>query len=105
MNNETRQTVIDKLVADENAIIQSKGKAYAGTGDVLDNFKRNAESLGLTKYQVWAVYFGKHIDSIRNAIRQNPEHPIDGSEGMDSRIVDVRAYAGLLQCMLDEDNA
>ncbi len=80
-----------------------KGKAYAGTGDVFANFKRNAERVGVSKYQIWLVYFNKHIDSITNAIKQQPENPVDESEGLAGRIDDAKNYLDLLAGMLEED--
>ena len=84
-------------------ILTVKGKAYSGEEDVLSNFKVNAERLGLSKYQIWAVYFNKHVDSINHAIAANPVLPKDSSEGLDSRIVDVINYAVILQALLTED--
>ena len=81
----------------------SKGKAYSGDGDALSNFKRNAERLGLSKYQVWLIYFMKHIDSICNAIKDNPEAPSDQTEGLHGRIVDAENYLDILECLLTED--
>ena len=103
MNNETRMGIIQRITDDERTIIKVKGDSYAGLGDVLKNFKDVASDTGLTKYQVWGVYFGKHLGSVHNAIKQNPSAPVDGSEGMASRILDIRTYAGLLQCLLEED--
>lgn len=84
-------------------ISESKGKAYAGNGDSLANFKRNAERLGLSKYQIWAVYFNKHIDSINNAITQNPNSPVDKTESMSGRIIDAVTYLCILEALLEED--
>lgn len=104
MDIETRKKVISNLFKDCNDVLDSKGKSYAGTEDSLANFKRNAERLGLTKYQVWSVYFGKHIDSIFNAVKYNPELPVDNSEGMHGRILDAINYLSILYCLLYEDN-
>jgi len=84
-------------------ISQSKGRAYAGTKDSLVNFKRNAEALGLTKYQVWGVYAGKHYDSIMNCIKANPEFPEELTEGLEGRILDLITYLTILQCLIQED--
>lgn len=90
-------------VAERMKLLEEKGRAYAGTGDVFGNFKRNADDLSLTKFQVWAVYAFKHFDSIKNAIKQNPSFPVDKSEGMQSRIDDAINYLDLLSAMLQEN--
>lgn len=84
-------------------VLQSKGTDYSGDTDCLSNFKRLAAELGLSKYQVWLVYFTKHLDSIRNAIRANPDTPRVASEPLTGRILDARNYLLLLDCMLLED--
>lgn len=85
-------------------LLESKGAAYSADGDAFENFKRNAEKLGLTKYQIWAVYCGKHLDSIFNAIKHDANHPVDKSEGLQGRIDDAINYLELLSGMLAEDD-
>lgn len=84
-------------------IAHKKGKDYSGNADSLSNFKRNAELTGMTKYQVWLIYFMKHIDSVVNSIKSNPVNPQTESEPLSERIKDIVVYATLLQCLLDED--
>lgn len=103
MTIEKRKQLVQELFSKSLAILHSKGESYAGTEDTLSNFKRNAANLGMTKYQVWAVYFGKHIDSINNAIKANPENPIEKTEGLDGRILDAITYLSILYCLQDED--
>lgn len=103
MTIEERLEIIEKVSEEVKNISLSKGKSYAGNGDCLANFKRNALNLGLTKYQIWGVYFNKHIDSINNAIKIQPESPHDDSEGMESRIIDAITYLILLLCLQVED--
>lgn len=83
-------------------IMRVKGAAYSGTDDVFANFKRNGERLGLTKYQIWLVYFMKHVDSIANAVKASPNAPVDKSEGLEGRIDDAENYLKLLRGMLNE---
>ncbi len=85
------------------ALGESKNKSYSDEADSLSNFKRNAELLGLTPYQVWSVYANKHIDSINNAVKNTPKLPVDPSESMEGRIIDVIVYLTILYCMLVED--
>lgn len=103
MTLERRKKLFEWVNDNVSRIMNSKGKSYASKEDTLANFKRNADRLGLTKYQIWLVYVGKHIDSIFNAIKYNPEKPIDESEGMEGRIYDAITYLHILYCLLDED--
>lgn len=103
MKLEDRQYLAEELFQDCLAILESKGKAYSGNEDALANFKVNGERLGLSKYQIWSIYFNKHIDSINNAIKYNPKYPVDKSEGMDGRIIDAINYLIILKALLEED--
>jgi len=96
--------MVENSFQERNKLLYSKGKAYSGNTDPFKNFKENAERLGLSKYQVWAIYAFKHIDSISNAIKQDPQNPIDASEGLKGRIHDAQNYLDLLYGMLVEDN-
>lgn len=98
-----RDEIFERLYAEERRLLSAKGGDYAGKEDALRNFKINAERLGLTKYQVWSVYFMKHIDAILNAIRQNPDNPKRLAESMIGSMMDGRNYLGLLACMACED--
>lgn len=83
-------------------LLQQKGAAYSGDADAFANFKRNGEKLGLSRFHIWAVYCGKHLDAIFGAIRRNPSAPVDPSEGMEGRIDDAINYLELLSGMLRE---
>jgi hypothetical protein len=87
-------------------LLKKKGESYSGSGDAFANFKRNAERLGMSKYQIWAVYCAKHLDSIFNAIKRAPTYPMDTSEaeGLQGRIDDAINYLELLSGMLHEDD-
>jgi len=99
----TRQFVIEDFFDECMDILASKGADYSGEEDGLANFKRNAERLGLSKYQVWLVYFMKHIDSISNSIKGTPNDPQVESEPLSERCKDGVNYLALLHCMLLED--
>ena len=103
MTLENRQALAEALFEDCLQLLKDKGEAYSGKKDALANFKINAERMGLSKYQIWAVYFNKHIDSINNAIKDNPSTPTDKSEGLGSRIVDAINYLIILKALLTED--
>lgn len=102
MTVQERQDLSRDLLNKALDILENKGRAYAGERDVLLNFKRNAERLGMTRYQIWAVYANKHIDSINNAIADNPAEPVDTTEGLEGRIIDVINYHLILYAMLNE---
>ncbi len=101
-SNDFKAFMVNRL-AERRRILDLKGPAYSGTGDCFSNFKRNAAVVGVSKYQIWLVYFQKHLDAITNAIKQNPESPVEKSEGMTGRIDDAINYLDLLAGMLEED--
>lgn len=103
MTLENRQALAEALFEDCLQLLKDKGEAYSGKKDALANFKINAERMGLSKYQIWAVYFNKHIDSINNAVKDNPEQPSDKTEGLSGRIVDAINYLIILKALLTED--
>jgi len=104
MNINQRSNEINGLLAGCMALLTGKGKAYSGEEDANSNFKRNATLLGMTKYQVLAIYLNKHLDGINNAIKLNPEFPEDPTEGMKGRIMDAINYLAILHTLIVEDN-
>lgn len=101
---EHREQIVDQLFAECIGVLKAKGQSYAGRADINANFKRIAERLGLTKYQVWAIYWNKHVDSVNNAIRRQPDCPTscDG-ESIRGRLVDLINYCAILETMQIED--
>ena len=81
-----------------------KGVEYQKDNNVFSNFEENAKDLDLSKYQIWNIYFNKHIKSISNAIKTNPEDPTakEMPEKLQGRIVDAVAYLLLLNGMISE---
>lgn len=75
-----------------------KGHDYAGDDDALSNFKKHADELGLTPEQVWAVYAGKHWDSIVTYVREGDVK----SEPIEGRIHDLILYGFLLLGLVEE---
>lgn len=98
-----RTIIAEELFEECKTILDGKGIAYSGPEDVNDNFKRNAKLLGMSKYQVLSVYMNKHLDSIHNAIKENPYNPVEKTEGMRGRIADAINYLVILEAMLKED--
>jgi hypothetical protein len=102
MNLKDRQKVAEELFQESLKVFMDKGIDYSGDVDSLANFKVNAERSGVTKFQVWQIYFNKHVDAINNAIKNNPENPEVASEPLKSRIVDIVNYAALLAALLKD---
>ena len=73
-------------------LLIKKGAEYAGNVDRYANFKRQADALGMTSFEIWAVYFNKHVDAINSAIKRNPEMPTVLSEPLEGRIQDNINY-------------
>lgn len=103
MNLNDRNKLIEELFAECLTTLIGKGNAYSGDVDANANFKRNAERLGMTKYQILAVYMNKHMDGINNAIKVNPEFPEEKTEGMRGRILDAINYLAILLTLIKED--
>ena len=83
-------------------ITRSKGADYASDTDRLSNFKLQAERLGLTPYQIWAVYANKHWDAINAFVRNNGQLE---SEPIESRIHDIIVYSFLLLGLIQDQRA
>ena len=103
MSIDERSKLIHELFAECLEISEAKGKDYSGTEDALANFKRGAERLGMTPFQVWAVYFSKHIDSVMNSIKVNPKYPQVESEPIRGRIIDIIVYATCLEALMQDE--
>ena len=94
MTIEERQKIAKSLM--EEALHMSKSRWE----DSLANFKSNADRLGVTQFQVWAVYFNKRIDAINNSIKASPERPTLPLHGI---IIEAIIYLSLLDCLIRED--
>jgi hypothetical protein len=83
-------------------MLRTKGEEYQADSNVLSNFETNASRLGLTSFQIWAVYFNKHVESINSSIKKNPHDPSDLklAEPLQGRVVDAIAYLLLLNSMI-----
>ena len=98
----------EKMFAEIAEVMDNKGKEYSGHEDRLANFKRNAKNIGFEPESVWAVYCGKHWDSLMSFIRQIGQgqsiQDIEAnlSEPIDGRILDLLTYLILLQGLIRE---
>lgn len=102
MTPEERTEVTTKVFNKAQEIFGTKGEDYAGTVDVLSNFKSEALKLGLTPYQVLMVYKNKHETSILNAVKRSPERPARKGESIEESVMDSIVYNILLMCLLEE---
>jgi hypothetical protein len=105
MNREDFEKVNDEIYSKIKEILTSKGTEYQSGENVFSNFETNAFDLGLSKYQIWSVYFSKHTKSILNAIKKNPSNPnqLELAEKFDGRIIDSIAYLLLLNAMIKSE--
>lgn len=94
---------LEPLFAECRRLLDTKGADYSGLEDRFLNFKANGTRLGMTKYQIWSVYFAKHIDAIFNSIKDNPASPKTNSEPIETRIQDAICYLALMYGMIEED--
>lgn len=101
MNLKEFKQLINKQIALENSILDTKGKDYTrGEGDRLANFKRVARTTNVDKLRIWQVYFEKQYDAIVSYIAGNKE-----SEPIELRIADARNYLLLLLGLIKEDES
>lgn len=99
------QDLIEKTIEEVRKLAEFKGGEYAGDGDRLANFRRNALAFGLTKEQVWGVYAGKHWDAIAQYIADGGngvERP--RLESISGRADDLIVYLLLFKAMVEEND-
>lgn len=99
MNTPQFEQLFSETVADVLTLARSKGKDYSSEYDRLSNFKNQAANLGLTEYQVWAVYANKHWDAINAFVRNDGQLE---SEPIESRIQDIIVYSILLLGLIQD---
>ena len=101
MNRADFNVLIDEFTKGRKEIQASKGTAYSGEKDALDNFKRNAVKNGVSPLVVWNIYFSKHLDAIDSYIRgeYKDTEPIAG------RFMDAINYLELGYGLIAENEA
>ena len=89
----------------EHDLLGYKRGECASEEDVLQNFRQNADFLGVTPESLCFVYAMKHIQSIGRAVG-DPSATLTwesgGHEGLGQRISDARNYLVLLAAILSE---
>jgi hypothetical protein len=83
-----------------------KAAEYSEDSDVLSNFRRNGEDMGVPMEVIWRVYAGKHWDALSQYVRDigNGTRRVL-SEPIESRIDDLILYLCLFKAMLRERSA
>jgi hypothetical protein len=96
-------SVLEKTFERMRDLSTLKGGEYSGDIDRFENFTRNARNLGLTPYQIWAVYAGKHWDALMQFIKDDGQsRERTRAEPIEGRIDDLLVYLCLLHGMLYE---
>lgn len=97
------ETLLTEALAKIQSLSKLKGGEYAGDQDRLANFRRNAAALGVDMELVWAVYAGKHWDSIQQYIKDlRAETTRTRLEPISGRVNDLLVYLLLFRAMLQE---
>lgn len=95
--------LLARTVEEVRNLSSTKGGEYAHGDDRLDNFRRHGAALGLPMEVIWAVYAGKHWDSITTYIRDLHEgHERARTESIAGRAHDLITYLILFLAMVDE---
>lgn len=100
---EQREKIAAEIFENCLDILRKKGADYSSLSDSLSNFKEGGAMIGRTKYEVWAIYFFKHVKSILNSIKSNPKAPQTESEPLRGRIEDIINYSVIFAALLRED--
>lgn len=80
-----------------------KGGEYAGDGDRLANFRRNATQAGTEMELIWRVYAAKHWDAIMQYERDLREGKTrERMESISGRADDLIVYLILFKAMVEE---
>jgi hypothetical protein len=80
--------------------IRRKNADYsADSTNPFEAFDEVARVLGMTREQVWAVYYLKHVQALTRYIKTG----MLDSENIQSRLTDLAAYPAILSVMLNEE--
>ena len=101
MNIEERNKFTKNFFEKCQQILETKGKDYKVNDDANGNFTSIAYTTNLSKFNVWYVFFAKHLSSLNNFIKY---HKLE-SENIESRIMDLINYLVILASMIKEDHA
>ncbi len=88
MNRKEFDEFIQNFITEQSNLMKTKGKDYAGDADVLTNFKRIADNIGLSPLEAWYVYASKHWDAITTFVKTTKVT----SESIRGRFIDMSNY-------------
>jgi hypothetical protein len=95
--------LLGETFAEIRKLGERKGGEYAGDGDRLANFRRNALALGVSMEMVWAVYAAKHWDAIQQFVKDTQAGKTRvRSEPIEGRVDDLLTYLLLFKAILKE---
>lgn len=95
--------LIDGTVKNIWTLAALKGGEYAGDGDRLENFKRNAQNLGLLPETVWAVYASKHWDAVMQYVKDlQTQSTRERLETISGRADDLIVYLILFKALVED---
>jgi hypothetical protein len=86
----------EDLIAKSVDLLKTKNKDYSTDGDPLAGFKKIAKDLGISPFQVWAVFASKHWNALTNFAKDGKVE----SEPIKGRIIDMINYSCLLHLLI-----
>lgn len=87
-------------------LAELKGGEYAGDGDRLANFRRNALDQNLPMETIWRVYAAKHWDAIGQYCKDRlTGKSRDRLESISGRADDLITYLILFKAMVEENES
>ncbi len=101
MNTADAEAILEAFTEARLSLRRTKGASYAGKQDVLANFKRTGERLGISPMKVLGIFMLKHVDSLCSSIASG-DHSDCGGESMESRWADLINYAELGVLLMKE---
>ncbi|MFA5696501.1 MAG: hypothetical protein WC917_03565 [Bacilli bacterium] len=100
MNLDTFLKEHEDLIAKSVDLLKVKNKDYATDGDPLAGFKKIAKDLGISPFQVWAVFASKHWNALTNFAKDGKVE----SEPIEGRIIDMINYTCLLHLLIKDND-
>ena len=95
--------IVGETIEQIRILSKVKGGEYAGDDDRLANFRRNAKNAAVEMETCWAIYAGKHWDSITQYVQDlQTGKTRERSEPMAGRADDLIVYLLLFKQMLRE---
>ena len=102
MNKEQFDILVNAAIKRQLVLLQQKGEDYTRKNtDRLFNFKHTAAEIGLSPFQVWAIYASKHWDALMTFIKTGKTE----SEPIASRLDDLHNYLYLLEGLISDEHS